>query len=59
VTVGEFAHFVDQDGYLQQQWRAAGGFGRWTVTDNWEDQLQHPNRRVVYVSWYEAAAYAA
>jgi formylglycine-generating enzyme required for sulfatase activity len=59
VTVGEYAHFVDQDGYRQRQWWEAGGFGQWESPDNWEDQLQHPNRPVVYVSWYEAAAYAA
>ncbi len=59
VTVEEYAHFVDQDGYRQQQWWEAGGFGKENSPGNWEDQLQHPSRPVVNVSWYEAAAYAA
>jgi formylglycine-generating enzyme required for sulfatase activity len=59
VTVGEYRRFVEQDGYSEQQWWESGGFGRWTAPEDWEEQLLHPTRPVVYVSWYEAMAYAA
>jgi len=59
VTVGEYRHFVEQGGYGDEQYWQAGGFQQWQAPDNWEEQLQYPNRPVVYVSWYEASAYAA
>jgi formylglycine-generating enzyme required for sulfatase activity len=58
-TVGEYRKFVEHDGYTEQQWWEAGGFGEWTAPMGWEEQLLHPTRPVVGVSWYEAMAYAA
>ena len=56
-TVEEYRRFVEDDGYQRERWWKAGGFGRWSEPGSWEEQQQHPNRPVVYVSWYEAAAY--
>ncbi|MCY2996382.1 MAG: SUMF1/EgtB/PvdO family nonheme iron enzyme [Planctomycetota bacterium] len=58
VTVAEFAKFVEQGGYRDQRCWAAGEFGRWPSPNGWDEQLQHPNRPVVNVSWFEAAAFA-
>ncbi len=59
VIVGEYRRFVEHDGYQEEKWWTAGGFGQWTEPENWEKQLVYPTRPVVYVSWYEAMAYAA
>ena len=59
VTVGEYRRFVEGDGYQDKQFWEAGGFGEDKTPDEWDDQLQHLNRPVVGVSWYEASAYAA
>jgi formylglycine-generating enzyme required for sulfatase activity len=59
VTVAEFARFVVQGGYQDRRWWTAGGYSDQSSPDEWEEQLQHPNRPVVGVSWFEAAAYAA
>jgi formylglycine-generating enzyme required for sulfatase activity len=59
VTVGEYRTFVEHDGYQEEKWWTAGGFGQWTEPGDWEKQLVYPTRPVVYVSWYEAMAYAA
>ena len=59
VTVGEFRHFVEHDGYNDEEWWSAGGFGDHSEPDDWDDQLAYPTRPVVGVSWFEAAAYAA
>jgi formylglycine-generating enzyme required for sulfatase activity len=59
VTVAEYARFVEEEGYRETGWWAAGCFGQWNTPDEWEGQLQHLSRPVVYVSWYEAMAYCA
>jgi len=60
VTVAEYRRFLEEErGYeIQDYWRA-GGFHEFAQPDAWEDQLDHPNRPVTGVSWYEAAAYCA
>jgi hypothetical protein len=59
VTVEEYARFVEDDGYHKQQWWEEGGFGKWSQPNDWDEQKAHPNRPVVGVSWFEAAAYCA
>src|SRR5947209_448081 len=58
VTVQEYAKFMDRDGYrIRKYW--ADGFGKFSEPRDWEGQQRYPNRPVVGVSWYEAAAYCA
>lgn len=59
VTVSEYRRFMDKDGYAEDQWWSAGGFGGSKEPKGWEEQVLHPNRPVVAVSWYEAKAYCA
>jgi formylglycine-generating enzyme required for sulfatase activity len=59
VTVAEYERFVDAGGYGNREYWAAGGFGKFQPPEKWEDQRRYPNRPVVGVSWYEAAAYCA
>ncbi len=59
VTVGEYRRFVEDGGYQERSWWGAGGFGKWAAPGDWEDQMRFPNRPVVRVSWFEAAAYCA
>ena len=59
VTVAEFQTFLDDDGYLNAKWWADGGFGKFDMPEDWDDQVEYPNRPVVGVSWFEAAAYSA
>jgi formylglycine-generating enzyme required for sulfatase activity len=59
VTVAEYKRFVDQNGYDNECWWRAGGFGHTNEPEGWEEQLLHLNRPVVSVSWYEATAYCA
>jgi formylglycine-generating enzyme required for sulfatase activity len=59
VTVEEYRRFVEDDGYQNQQFWTNGGFGERTQPDQWEEQILHPNRPIVNVNWYEAAAYCA
>jgi formylglycine-generating enzyme required for sulfatase activity len=47
VTVQEFGAFL------------ADGHGKLTGPEDWERQKQYPNRPVVGVSWFEAAAYCS
>lgn len=62
VTVQEYRRFVDAGGYEDPSlwvpqgwaWREKQGHG---VPDSWGDQLRHPNRPAVGVSWYEADAF--
>jgi len=59
VTVGQYRRFMEDGGYEEKQyWETTGGFDQFKEPDKWEDQKQYPSRPVVYVSWFEAAAYA-
>lgn len=57
VTVFEYERFIAAGGYGEKQLWMAGGPGEFTEPENWRRQLAYPNRPVVGVSWYEAAAY--
>src|SRR5205807_343412 len=57
VTVQEYQRFGEVEGYQNRRWWSAGGFGRRPEPGEWDEQLQHRNRPVGNVSWYEAAAY--
>jgi len=61
VTVSEFQLFVDQGGYSQRSlWHDGWELQeheRWEAPADWDYQRHFPNRPVVNVSWYEAAAY--
>ena len=59
VTVQEFAGFIDSGGYEMYRYWAEGGYGRFPLPDNWEEQRPHLNWPVVGVSWFEARAYCA
>jgi formylglycine-generating enzyme required for sulfatase activity len=60
VTVCQYKRFIEDGGYEDEKyWKAGGGFGTFKEPGNWEDQLQHPTRPVVNVSWYEAKAYTS
>ena len=58
VTVAEYRRFVEADGYKKQEFWKQGGFGKWEAPEDWDDQQEHPNRPVVGVSWFEAAAFS-
>jgi hypothetical protein len=59
VTVEEYRRFVEDVGYRNRRCWRAGGFAKYTEPRDWDEQVQHPNRPVASVSWYEAAAYCA
>jgi iron(II)-dependent oxidoreductase len=59
VTVAEYKVFVEDDGYANERWWKAGGFKTEAEPRNWAEQLEHPNRPVTEVNWYQAAAYCA
>lgn len=61
-TVEEFERFVLDGGYDRPElWDDEGWVFReshgWIEPGHWEHQLVAPNRPVVHVSWFEAAAY--
>jgi formylglycine-generating enzyme required for sulfatase activity len=59
VTVFNYLQFVGDGGYFQEKFWTAGGYGEYLEPNNWQRQLRYPNRPVVDVSWFEAAAYCA
>jgi formylglycine-generating enzyme required for sulfatase activity len=59
VTVQEYQRFVEAEGYQDRRWWNSGGFGQGQEPAQWDEQLLHPNRPVVNVSWCEASAYCA
>src|SRR5271157_5118748 len=59
VTVVEYRKFVEDEGYRNQRWWTAGGFSERQQPEGWDEQVLHPSRPVVNVSWYEAAVYCA
>jgi formylglycine-generating enzyme required for sulfatase activity len=59
VTVCQYRRFIEEKGYEDEAYWKAGGFGKFKEPGQWEEQLEHPTRPVVYVSWYEAKAYVA
>ncbi|CAG0967918.1 partial Hercynine oxygenase, partial [Gammaproteobacteria bacterium] len=59
VTVQEFSDFIEDDGYANKLWWQEGGFGQWKHPPEWDEQLRHPNRPVVGISWFEAVAYCS
>ncbi len=58
ITVGQYLRFIEDGGYEEERYWQAGNFGDFKSPDRWAEQLLYPSRPVVYVSWYEAAAYA-
>jgi formylglycine-generating enzyme required for sulfatase activity len=59
VTVFEYDRFIAAGGYGKEQFWKAGGYGKFDRPGHWDRQLRYPNRPVVEVSWFEAAAYCA
>jgi formylglycine-generating enzyme required for sulfatase activity len=57
VTVEEYRRFVEDGGYDNQRWWRNGFPSRKHAPDKWDEQIQHANRPVVGVSWYEVMAY--
>jgi hypothetical protein len=62
VTVAEYHCFVENNGYIDRQyweekWWSVKEEQGWTVPEDWDEQLEHKNRPVTGVSWYEARAY--
>ena len=56
ITVGQFKWFLKQSGYQPEAVKQGWDINRfWNVVEKYSPADQHP---VVYVSWYDAAAYA-
>ncbi len=58
VTVQEFGAFIAGGGYSAPKYWAEE-HGKFEEPEDWERQKQYPNRPVVGVSWFEAAAYCS
>jgi formylglycine-generating enzyme required for sulfatase activity len=58
VTVQEFELFLKHGGYSNRKYWVEG-YGQFAAPRDWTRQQDHPNRPVVGVSWFEAAAYCA
>ena len=59
ITVGQYEHFLNDEGYQCPRGWGSGGFGEYTKPEDWEEQIEYPSRPVVSVSWWEAAAFCA
>jgi formylglycine-generating enzyme required for sulfatase activity len=59
VTVFEYGRFIAARGLAEEKFWKDGGYREFAAPVHWQRQLRHPNRPVVEVSWYEAAAYCA
>lgn len=57
VTVSQYQRFIEANGYADNRWWSAGGFGEWEFPEDWDNQEAYPRRPVVGVNWYEAMAY--
>jgi formylglycine-generating enzyme required for sulfatase activity len=62
VTVAEYHCFIENNGYRDPQYWEEKWWGvkeeqGWTVPEDWDEQIEHQNRPLIGVSWYEAAAY--
>ena len=62
VTVEEYQRFVEGRGYEEaQHWSVEGWELKekesWSAPESWVEQLEHPNRPVTGVSWWEAESY--
>ena len=62
VTVAEYHCFIESNGYMDRQhweekWWSIKKREGWTKPKDWDEQLEHKNRPVTGISWYEAAAY--
>lgn len=61
VTVHEYQAFVEGGGYRESQlwgeWWKVKSKERWEIPRDWDEQLEHLNRPVTGISWYEAMAY--
>jgi iron(II)-dependent oxidoreductase len=59
VTVLNYLQFIEAGGYGDKRFWMAGGYGDYTAPENWQGQMRYPNRPILEVSWFEAAAYCA
>ncbi len=62
VTVAEYNCFIENNGYRdpqywEEEWWGVKEEQKWTVPEDWDEQIEHQNRPVTGVSWYEAGAY--
>ncbi len=57
VTVEEYGTFIKSGGYESKEFWSDGQFRTNSRPKRWNEQVRFPNRPVVGVSWFEAAAY--